>query len=58
MALTKIKLGKLIGLSEDKNTDNLYSLEDVKGISIQKKIYRDQSGYGGSIFNTIFVGKT
>lgn len=37
MALTKIKLGKLIILSEDKNSDNIYGVEDVKGISIQKR---------------------
>lgn len=47
MALTKIKLGKLIGLSEDKNTDNLYSLEDVKGISIQKKFIETKANMEG-----------
>ena len=36
MALTKIKLGELIEISNEKNTDLKYSLEDVKGISIKK----------------------
>lgn len=36
MALRKIKLGKLIELSEETNSDLNYSLEDVKGISIKK----------------------
>ncbi len=47
MALTKIKLGKLISLSEDKNTDNLYSLGDVKGISIQKKFIETKADMDG-----------
>ena len=36
MALTKYKLGKLIELCDDRNSDNKYTLEDVKGISFQK----------------------
>lgn len=36
MALTKYKLGDLIELCEAKNETLQYSLEDVKGISIQK----------------------
>lgn len=36
MALTKYKLGELIQLEEEKNTDGRYSLDNVKGISIQK----------------------
>ena len=36
MALRKIKLGELIELSEETNTDLKYSLDDVKGISIKK----------------------
>ena len=47
MALTKIKLGKLISLSEDKNTDNLYSVDDVKGISIQKKFIETKADMEG-----------
>lgn len=36
MALRKIKLGELIELSEETNTDLKYSLDDVKGVSIKK----------------------
>lgn len=36
MALTKIKLGKLIELCEETNSNLEYSLNDVKGISIKK----------------------
>ena len=36
MALTKYKLGQLIQLEDERNSDNQYTLEDVKGISIQK----------------------
>ena len=37
MALKKVKLGELIELSDKTNSDLLFSLDDVKGISIQKK---------------------
>ena len=36
MALRKIKLGELIELSDETNTDLKYSLDDVKGISFKK----------------------
>jgi type I restriction enzyme S subunit len=36
MALTKYKLGELIELCDLRNTDEAYTLENVKGISIQK----------------------
>ena len=36
MALTKYKLGDLIEQCDDRNSDGVYSLDDVKGISIQK----------------------
>ena len=47
MALTKIKLGKLIAICDDKNTDNLYSVDDVKGISIQKKFIETKADMDG-----------
>lgn len=47
MALTKIKLGTLISLSEDKNGDNLYGIDDVKGISIQKKFIETKADMEG-----------
>ena len=36
MALTKYKLGELIQLEDERNSENVYTLDDVKGISIQK----------------------
>ena len=36
MALINYKLGDLIEQCDERNTELLYSLEDVKGISIQK----------------------
>lgn len=36
MALTKYKLGELIEPCDERNYDNKYTLDDVKGISIQK----------------------
>ena len=36
MALTKYKLGQLIQLEDERNSDGKYTLDDVKGISIQK----------------------
>ena len=36
MALTKYKLGELIQLEDERNSDGRYTLSDVKGISIQK----------------------
>lgn len=36
MALTKYKLGDLIHLEDERNNDGKYTLNDVKGISIQK----------------------
>ncbi|MGN0338145.1 MAG: restriction endonuclease subunit S [Lachnospiraceae bacterium] len=36
MALTKYKLGELIQLEDERNSDGRYALDDVKGISIQK----------------------
>lgn len=36
MALSKYKLGELIQLEDERNNDGKYTLNDVKGISIQK----------------------
>lgn len=36
MALNKYKLGQLIQPEDERNSDNKYTLDDVKGISIQK----------------------
>lgn len=37
MALSKYKLGELIELSDERNADEIYTLSNVKGISIEKK---------------------
>lgn len=37
MALTKYKLGELLEQSDERNTDENYGIDDVRGISIQKK---------------------
>lgn len=47
MALKKIKLGKLITISEEKNSDNKYDINDVKGISIQKKFIETKADMDG-----------
>lgn len=47
MALTKIKLGKLISISEDKNTDGKYGINNVKGISIKKKFIETKADMDG-----------
>lgn len=47
MALTKYKLGDLLEISEDKNIDAQYSIEDVKGISIQKKFIETKADMSG-----------
>ena len=36
MALTKYKIGQLIQLEDERNSDGNFTLDDVKGISIQK----------------------
>ena len=37
MRLKKYKLGELIELCDERNSDNKYKLSDVKGISIKKE---------------------
>lgn len=37
MALSRYKLGELIELRDERNSDGTFTLEDVRGISIQKK---------------------
>ena len=36
MALTRYKLGDLLQFEDERNSDNKYTLDYVKGISIQK----------------------
>ena len=47
MSLKKYKLGELIDICDDKNTDSKYSLDDVKGISIQKKFIETKADMTG-----------
>lgn len=47
MALTKYKLGELLQLEDERNTSGLYTLEDVKGISIQKNFIETKADMSG-----------
>lgn len=47
MALTKYKLGDLLQLEDERNSDGRYSLSDVKGISIQKKFIETKADMQG-----------
>ena len=47
MGLTKYKLGDLLSLCDDRNSDNLYTLSDVKGISIKKLFIETKADMGG-----------
>lgn len=47
MALTKYKLGELITLCDERNSAEQYSLESVKGISIQKSFIETKADMDG-----------
>ena len=47
MALTKYKLGDLITLSEEKNSENKYNVDDVKGASIRKVFIETKANMNG-----------
>lgn len=47
MALSKYKLGDLLQLEDERNADNLYTLNDVKGISIQKVFIETKANMDG-----------
>lgn len=47
MKLTKYKLGNLIKLSEEKNTNEKYGIESVKGISIKKIFIETKANMDG-----------
>lgn len=47
MGLSKYKLGELIELCDDRNSDNLYRLDDVKGISIKKEFIETKADMAG-----------
>ena len=52
MALTKYKLGQLIQLEDERNSDNKYTLDDVKGIYVCRNVCLDFC----SITNPSFLG--
>ena len=47
MALKKYKLGELISVSDEKNTNNKYTISDVKGISNQKMFIETKADMTG-----------
>ncbi len=56
MGLSKYKLGELIQSEDARNSDGLYSLDDVKGISIQKVFIETKADMEGvSLFPYIIV---
>lgn len=57
MGLTKYKLGELIQLSDEKNSDNSLSLKNVKGISIQKIFIETKADMTGVLLNPYILVK-
>ena len=57
MALTKYKLGDLIEQCDDRNSDGVYSLDDVKGISIQKIFIETKANMEGVSLNPYILVK-
>ena len=53
MALTRYKLGELLQLEDARNSNGTYSLEDVRGISIQKKFIETKANMDGVSLNRI-----
>ena len=47
MALSKYRLGELIELNDEQNTEGLFSISDVKGISIQKVFIETKADMAG-----------
>ena len=47
MALTKYKLGQLLELCDERNSEGKYTLDDVKGISIQKCFIETKANMDG-----------
>ena len=45
--LTKYKLGELITVCDERNTANVYTLADVKGISIKKEFIETKADMAG-----------
>ena len=47
MGLKKYKLGELISLCDERNSDNEYTLSDVKGVSIKKEFIETKADMAG-----------
>ena len=47
MKLNKYKLGELISLSDERNSEENYKLSDVKGISIKKEFIETKADMKG-----------
>ena len=47
MTMKKYKLGELISLCDERNSDNKYTLSDVKGISIKKEFIETKADMAG-----------
>lgn len=57
MGLTKYKLGDLIELSYERNSDLTYDINNVKGISIQKKFIETKADMEGVPLRSYFLVK-
>lgn len=47
MGLTRYKLGELLSLCDERNSEGVYSLRDVKGISIKKEFIETKADMAG-----------
>lgn len=47
MALTKYKLGELIELCDERNSENKYTAEEVRGISTEKIFIETKANLDG-----------
>ena len=57
MGLTKYKLGDLIEQCDERNSEGIYSLDDVKGISIQKIFTETRANMEGVSLNPYILVK-
>ena len=56
MALNKYKLGDLIQESFRKNTDLVYDISYVRGISNNKQITETKADVGDSVIHKFYIG--
>lgn len=57
MGLTKYRLGDLVTPSEEKNSDNRYGINDVKGVSIRKVFIETKANISGVSLTPYLVVK-